>query len=55
MPYRSTKQRAYIHARAAEGVPWAQKFVKDADKAAQPTNTRALGERLKERRKRRRS
>lgn len=41
MPYASTKQRGYIHAKAEAGVAWAKKFVKDADKAKQPTNTRA--------------
>lgn len=30
MPYQSQKQSAYIHAKAAEGVPWAVKFVRDA-------------------------
>lgn len=30
MPYRSKKQAAFIHAKAAEGVPWAKRFVADA-------------------------
>jgi hypothetical protein len=30
VPYRSKKQAAYIHARAAEGEGWAKKFVRDA-------------------------
>ena len=30
MPYKSEKQAAFIHAKASEGVPWAQKFVSDA-------------------------
>jgi hypothetical protein len=30
LPYQSQKQSAYIHAKAAEGVPWAEKFVRDA-------------------------
>ena len=30
MPYKSEKQAAFIHAKAADGVPWAQKFVSDA-------------------------
>jgi len=30
MPYKSDKQAAFIHAKAAEGVPWANKFVADA-------------------------
>lgn len=30
MPFRSDKQRKYIHAQAARGVKWAQKFVKDS-------------------------
>lgn len=40
MPYKSKKQRGFIHARAKEGVAWAKRFVKDADKAPQPTKTR---------------
>ena len=27
MPYQSKAQAAYVHAKAAEGVPWAKKFV----------------------------
>jgi len=53
MPYASTKQRAYIHAKAAEGVPWAVKFIKDADKAKQPSNTYARKKGPKHRRKHR--
>lgn len=30
MPYESAKQSRFIHAKAAEGVPWARKFVADA-------------------------
>lgn len=30
MPYRSLAQSAYIHAKASEGEPWAQKFVRDS-------------------------
>jgi hypothetical protein len=30
MPYRSEAQSAFIHAKAAAGVPWAKKFVRDA-------------------------
>jgi hypothetical protein len=41
MPYKSTKQRGYIHAQAAKGVKWAIKFVGEADKAKQPKNERA--------------
>jgi hypothetical protein len=37
MPYKSTAQRGFIHAKAEAGVAWAKKFVKDADKAPQPT------------------
>lgn len=40
MPYASKKQRGYIHAKAEEGVAWAKKYVKDADRAKQPTKTR---------------
>jgi hypothetical protein len=29
-PYRSAKQAAFVHVKAAEGVPWAKKFVKDS-------------------------
>ena len=31
MPYKSEKQRKYIHAAAAKGKAWAQKFVKDSE------------------------
>lgn len=30
MPYASKKQAAYIHVKAAEGVPWAKRFVADS-------------------------
>lgn len=30
MPYASVKQDRYIHAKAAEGIPWAKKFVADS-------------------------
>jgi len=30
VPYASPKQAAFIHVKAAEGVPWAKKFVADA-------------------------
>lgn len=30
MPYESPRQSRFIHAKAAEGVPWAKKFVADA-------------------------
>lgn len=30
MPYASDKQNRFVHAKAAEGVPWAKKFVSDA-------------------------
>lgn len=30
MPYQSVKQDRYIHAKAAEGIPWAVKFVQDS-------------------------
>lgn len=30
MPYRSLAQNAFIHAKAGEGVPWAEKFVADS-------------------------
>lgn len=30
MPYRSQAQSGFIHAKAAEGVPWAKKFVADS-------------------------
>lgn len=36
MPYRSTRQRAYIHAAAARGESWAQRFAAEADRMAQP-------------------
>jgi len=31
VPYASEAQSRYIHAKAAEGVPWAVKFVHDAE------------------------
>jgi hypothetical protein len=40
MPYKSTKQRGYIHARASAGVAWAKRYVKHADKAKQPKKKR---------------
>lgn len=30
MPYQSVQQSRFIHAKAAQGVPWAVKFVHDA-------------------------
>lgn len=30
MPYASEAQSGFIHAKAAEGVPWAKQFVADA-------------------------
>jgi len=36
MPYKSTKQRGKIHALAAKGVAWAQKYAAEADKMPQP-------------------
>jgi hypothetical protein len=30
MPYRSQAQARYIHMKANQGVPWAEKFVHDA-------------------------
>lgn len=38
MPFESTKQRGFIHAKAQQGVPWAQKFASEADKMKQPKN-----------------
>jgi len=30
VPYKSKKQAAFVHARAAAGEKWAQKFVRDS-------------------------
>lgn len=30
MPFQSDRQRRFIYAKAGEGVPWAEKFVRDA-------------------------
>jgi hypothetical protein len=40
VPYKSKKQRGFIHAAAEKGEKWAQKFVKDADKEKQPKVTK---------------
>jgi hypothetical protein len=34
MPYESQAQSRFIHAKAGEGVPWAKKFVADAQHGA---------------------
>ena len=41
MPYKSDRQRKYIHAQAAKGVRWAKKFVKDADEKVKSKGKRA--------------
>lgn len=40
MPYSSAKQARFIHAKASEGVPWAEKFVRDADR--KPVNRKQI-------------
>lgn len=49
MPYASEKQSRFIHAKAAEGVPWAKKFVSDAHGTTVPKR------KLKAKRKKKRS
>lgn len=55
MPYKSDKQAAFVHAKAAEGVPWAQKFVSDAHGThvgdAAPKKRKLKGKRKSKKRK----
>lgn len=52
MPYRSEAQSRFIHAKAAQGVAWAQKFVADAHGSKVPPINH-VKEALRKRRKRR--
>jgi len=36
VPYQSEKQRRFIFAKAAEGVGWARKFIRDAGQTPPP-------------------
>jgi hypothetical protein len=40
LPYQSLRQSRFIHAKASEGVPWAEKFVRDADR--KPVNRKQI-------------
>jgi len=52
MPYRSQAQSAFIHAKASEGVSWAEKFVRDAHGSKVP-HVRHVKKKKKRKRKRR--
>lgn len=52
MPYASRAQSALIHAKAAQGVPWAQKFVRDSHGTKVP-NVRHVAKKKRRKRKKR--
>lgn len=42
MPFKSDKQRRFIHAKADEGKKWAKKFIRDAKKNDGPNAPEGL-------------